>query len=162
MSPSGYTRTQIVLHWLVAVLILPQFLFHDPIAAAWHAHLRGEPVQVGGTVWVHIAIGLAIGAFVVWRMAIKARRGAPALPDNEPAILKLASNLTHLGLYALLLLLVLSGLAGWFADVRIAIEAHEVLKTLLLALIVLHVLGALYQSVVLRSDVMARMVRPRD
>lgn len=162
MSPSGYTRTQIVLHWLVAILILPQFLFHDPIAAVWRAHLRGEPVQVDGSVWVHIVIGLVIGAFVVWRMAIKARRGAPALPENEPAILKLASNLTHLGLYALLLLLVLSGLAGWFADVRIAIEAHAVLKTLLLALIVLHVLGALYQSVALRSDVMARMVHLRD
>lgn len=162
MSPTGYTRTQIVLHWVVALLILPQFLFHDAIAAGWRAHLRGETPQVDAAVWIHIVIGVVIAALVAWRMSIKARRGAPALPEDEPPLLKLVSTLTHLGLYALLLLLTLSGLAGWFADVRIAIEAHAILKTLLLGLIVLHVLGALYHALVLRSGVMARMVHPRS
>ena len=50
---------------------------------------------------------------------------------------------------------------GWLpAGVEAAAEGHEVMRIILLALVALHVLGALYQRLVLRSDVMTRMVKP--
>ena len=34
-TPSGYSRVQIVLHWVVVLLIAQQYLFKDAISNAW-------------------------------------------------------------------------------------------------------------------------------
>ncbi|MEZ5723006.1 MAG: cytochrome b/b6 domain-containing protein [Paracoccaceae bacterium] len=71
--------------------------------------------------------------------------------------MKLAANPHASGLYALLIVMVVSGGLAWFGQQRWAAEAHEVLKALVLVLVGVHVLGALYQQIVLASDVMKRM-----
>lgn len=159
-TPKGYTLTQIVLHWGVFLLVAAQFLFHDGISAAWRSFVREGTFEPSAMVFSHIAFGVLILLLVIWRMAIKARRGAPALPENEPAWMKLAANLTHLGLYALLILMVISGGMAWFGGQRWAGDVHEVLKALVLLLVAVHVAGALYQQLVLKSDVMKRMGKP--
>jgi len=159
-TPKGYTLTQIALHWVVFLLVALQFILHDSISAAWRSFVREGTFEPSALVFSHIAFGILIFLLVVWRMAIKAKRGAPALPENEPAWMKLAANLTHLGLYALLIVMVVSGGLAWFGQQRWAAEAHEVLKALVLVLVGVHVLGALYQQIVLKSDVMKRMGRP--
>lgn len=159
-SPKGYTLAQIALHWAVFLLVAAQFLFHDAISGAWRSLMREGTFERGPLVFMHIAFGIAILVLVIWRMAIKAKRGAPELPEDEPAALKLAANLTHLGLYGLLILTAVSGGMAWFGGLRWAAEGHEVLKTLVLLLVAVHVLGALYQQIVLKSDVMKRMGRP--
>ena len=39
--PERYTRAQIVLHWLVALLVLAQYLNNGAIGSAWSAIRRG-------------------------------------------------------------------------------------------------------------------------
>lgn len=158
-APKGYTLTQIVLHWAVFLLVAYQLVFGDAMSHAYRAMLR-EGAGATTAAWVHIVIGVAVAVFVLWRMAIKARRGAPAQPENEPAMLKRAADLTHLALYALLILLVASGGLAWFAGQHWAGEAHEVMKPVLIALVGLHVAGALYHQLVLKTDVLKRMGRP--
>lgn len=158
-TPKGYTLTQILLHWAVFLLVAFQLVFGEGMSASYRAELR-EGADPTTAAWVHFAVGLMILAFVLWRIAIKARRGAPALPENEPAALKLAANLTHLALYLLMILLVVSGGLAWFAGQRWAAEAHEILKPVTILLILLHVGGALYHQIVLKTDVMKRMGRP--
>ena len=63
------------------------------------------------------------------------KRGAPKPPEHEPAILKLAAGATHLGLYALLILMPVSGIAAWFGNIEAAAEGHEVMRLILLALV---------------------------
>ena len=158
--PERYTRAQIVLHWLVALLVLAQYLNHDAIGSAWSAIRRGlQDVPGGPLVAAHVVIGLAILAFTLWRIALRMTHGAPPPPPEEPRVLRTLAAATHGSLYLLLLLLPLSGLAAWFGDVGRAADAHAVLKSLLMAVILLHVAGALYQRFVLRSDVVSRMLR---
>ncbi|HBZ44295.1 MAG TPA: cytochrome B, partial [Maritimibacter sp.] len=102
----------------------------------------------------------AILLLVVWRFSIKARRGAPALPDEEPKLLKLTAHLTHIVLYLLMVLVPVSGLIAWFLASQSAGEVHEIAKSVLLVLVGLHFAGALFQKFVLKSNVMERMVRP--
>lgn len=54
-----------------------------------------------------------------------------------------------------------SGMVAWLGGVEAALEGHEPMMTLLMALIVLHVIGALYHHVILRDGTTARMSRAK-
>ncbi|GGH58898.1 cytochrome B [Frigidibacter albus] len=159
-DPTGYSKPQIRLHWIVALLIVPQFVLHDGISAAWRALRQGQEFAFDPLVPLHVAGGLLIAALAVWRIALRSRRPAPPLPEGEHPALKFAAKVTHGGLYALLLGLPLSGAAAWFGGVEAAGDAHEVMKTLLLVLVALHVAGALFHQFVLKDGLMLRMKRP--
>lgn len=155
-----YTKTQIRLHWLIFLLIALQYLNNDAISHAWRQMGRGETVVFDPMILVHVALGVLIALMVLMRIVARLRYGAPALPEEEPPALRLAAQLTHLGLYLLMVAVPVSGAVAWFLRVEAAGEAHEVLKALLLVFVGLHVLGALYQQFVLKTGVMTRMTRP--
>jgi cytochrome b561 len=159
-APAGYSRLQIALHWAVAILIAAQFLFHDGIAAAWRALVRGAEATFGATAALHVWGGLLIGALVLWRLALRASRGAPAAPAGEPAALRRTAAFVHAALYALILAIAGTGAAAWFGAVRGATELHEALTAALLAVTGLHVAAALLHGAILRTGVLARMIRP--
>lgn len=159
-APAGYSRLQIALHWIVALLILQQYLFKGHIAEAWEAIGKGAEAAFGPLVLAHVLGGAAILAATFWRLAIKARRGIPAMVGNS-AVLNAVARLTHLALYALMILMPVSGAMAWFGGVEAAAAAHNLLKIALLALIVLHIAGALYHQIVLKDSVMERMKRAR-
>lgn len=157
-----YTRAQIRLHWAIFVLIALQFVFSDSMSAAWRAFRRGEEVTFDAMVLSHVAIGGLVLLLVIWRLVLRARIGAPPLPEEEPTILKVTASATHVVLYLLMVILPVSGMVAWFGGVEAAGEAHEIAKTLLLVLVALHVVGALYQQFVLKTNIMQRMKRPGD
>ncbi|MFS8039382.1 cytochrome b [Xanthobacter sp. AM11] len=157
---AGYSRTQIALHWAVAALVAVQYLFNDAIAEAWSAHVQGKAYGFDPLVPAHVAGGVLILALVLWRIALRATRGVPPLPESEHPALHLLAQVTHLAFYGVLIALSVSGALAWFADVRLAAGAHTVLKVVLLALIALHVLAVIFHQSVLKTGVMQRMVRP--
>ncbi len=159
-APKGYSLTQIVLHWLVFVLVAHQFLQNEAISRAWWYYFRERAYNPSLPVYAHVAAGALILVLVFWRMAIKFRRGAPELPKNEPVILKFVAHAVHFGLYALLILMAVTGWVAWFGESFSAKDAHGMLKFFLLPLIALHVAGALFHQFVLKSDVMKRMGKP--
>lgn len=160
--PKGYSRSQIVLHWATAGVILWQFLGNGAISAAWRDLQQGQEVAFNPLIALHVLGGLAILALVVWRLVLRARRGAPAAPEAEPPLLRQAAAATHGALYLLLVGLVVSGGMAWFGGIAAAAGAHEVLKALLLALVALHVLASLWHQFWLRDGLMDRMRRPQD
>lgn len=158
---TGYSATQIGLHWFVFLAVVYQLIFNEEIGHAWRSIRRGEEVAFSPWIAAHVFLGIAILALVLWRIALRFMRGAPKPPEHEPVVLKIAAGLTHLGLYALLILMPVSGLAAWFGGVEAAGEVHEAMQVLIIALICLHVAGALYQQFVLKTDVLTRMRTPQ-
>jgi cytochrome b561 len=158
--PKGYSTAQILLHWIIALLIALQFLFSDPIGAAFRQLVRGAAPPFSWPVWAHIAGGIVILLLVVWRLALRVSRGAPPPPAGGPAILHLGATLGHWALYALMLALPVSGLVAWFGGVGAAGEAHEVMTNLLLAVAGIHVLAALWHQFGLKDHLLLRMMRP--
>jgi cytochrome b561 len=156
--PNGYSRGQIALHWIAALLVARQYLFKDGIEAAWSAFQKGAATGFDPLVLAHVAGGGLVLVLALWRLSIRARRGAPGVAGGSRGQRMLAQA-THAGLYGLMLLLPLSGAVAWFGGVAAAADAHGVLKTLLLALVALHVLGALYHHFVLKDGVLNRMRR---
>lgn len=160
MKPAGYSKSQIGLHWVMAVLIVVQFVLHEQIVAAWDALAKGQAADINLAVRAHVIGGILILLLAAWRIALRFRRGAPALPEKEHPALKGVAHLTHWSLYALMVILPLSGMAAWFGNVQIADLVHTTLKLPLLALVLLHVAAALYQQYVLRTGLITRMTRP--
>lgn len=159
-SPQGYTRTQIILHWLVAVLIVPQFLFNEAIGQAFRAVMKGEEANITPLVPLHVATGVLILALVVWRLILRRRDGVPETPGDSPAQVLIAKAVHH-GLYTVLVLLVVSGGMAWFGGLGFAAGVHNAMKLLLILLVLLHVAGALKQQFLQKTNIMDRMKTPR-
>jgi cytochrome b561 len=156
---TGFSRTQIALHWLIAVLVILQFVFHDSVVGAFDAALEGKVPDMTALVWGHLIGGTAILLLVLWRLRVRMTRGVPALPDGSPVWLVIASRLGHLAFYVLLILLPVSGIVAWFGGVEAAGDVHGLLRIGLFFLVGTHVVGALFHLFVRRDGVMQRMFR---
>lgn len=55
-----------------------------------------------------------------------------------------------------------SGALAWFVDLTIAAQVHNIFKVVLLALVALHVLAIPFHRIVLKNNVMIRMIRPAE
>jgi cytochrome b561 len=157
-APTGYSRVQIALHWLALVLIAQQYIFKDAMSAAWDRVTEGLEAGFNPLVIAHVAGGALVFIFALWRLTLRTRRGVPpAIEANK--VQGILAKTTHVGLYAVMILMPLSGASAWFGGVEAAAQVHNILKFVLLALIALHVVGALYHQFILRDGTLARMHR---
>lgn len=160
-APTRYSRLQIVLHWLVFALIAQQYIFKDAISTAWGRVTDGLEAGFDPLVLAHVAGGALVLIFALWRLMLRARRGV--LPAQEANRLQgVLAKITHVGLYALMILMPVSGSVAWFGGLQAAAQGHNVMKVILLALVALHIAGALYHQFVLRDNILARMRRAQD
>lgn len=157
-APTGYSRAQIALHWVVFLLIAQQYLFKDAMSGAWDRVSEGLEAGFDPLVLAHVAGGALVLILALWRLTLRARRGVPPAIENGK-VQGLVAKLTHVGLYAVMILMPISGSVAWFGGVEAAAQGHNVIKVVLLALVALHVVGALYHQFVLRDGTLARMRR---
>jgi cytochrome b561 len=171
----SYNPTAIVLHWLVALLIAITF----PIAWIMVDMQDDSPAQLS---WfaVHISIGISILLLVMLRLINRLFSGVPVAPANTPVAIQKLTGLIHLGLYALMFIVPLTGWVmasagghavsffGLFSlpDLVVKDEGlhetaeglHETVAYILLGLIALHTAAALKHQIIQRDDVLARML----
>ncbi len=159
---AGYSRAQVILHWVVAALILFQLLVHESMEMAWDARMEGGPAE-GANPLPHIVVGSAILILAAIRLVIRLRHGAPPHPAGQPALLGVLANVVHGLIYVLLFAIPLSGLLAWFGGVEPAADVHSgPLRFALIALVIVHIVGALVQQFVLKSGVLMRMMKPES
>ncbi|TNE91942.1 MAG: cytochrome B [Rhodobacteraceae bacterium] len=157
-APAGYSRVQIALHWIVFALIAQQYIFKDAMSSAWGRITDGLEAGFDPFVLAHVAGGALVVIFALWRLTLRAGRGVPPAIEASKAQGILA-KLTHVGLYALMILMPVSGSVAWFGGIEAAAQGHNAMKILLLALVALHVVGALYHQFILRDGTLVRMRR---
>lgn len=168
-----YTRVAIILHWLIALLIVANYVI------AWSAEdlPKAELIALMG---YHKANGLSILTLtlvrIAWRLVHKGPPFSAALSAWEVAL----ARVTHFLFYFLMLAIPLTGWGmvsgggdpvSWFGLFEIPAlpvgpdkalggifhESHEVLAIVMLGLLALHVAGALKHQLLDRDDTMARM-----
>ena len=158
---SGYARLQIALHWIIAALIGIQLFVNDGMQQAFDDRMNGTLSSFGSWASLHIAIGLAIFVLAALRLTVRLTRGAPPPAEDNPAIVTWAGMLNHLALYVMMFAMPLTGAMAWFGFNDIAAEAHELGRLVIIALIVLHVLGALAEHFVFGQNTLLRMFRSK-
>ena len=106
-SDRRYTAVAIILHWLIAVAILFQV-----VGGKWMVAAGAEASAAVFTVFqIHKTVGLTILALTLARLVWRAAHPAPALPAGMTRFERLAASGAHIGFYALLILIPLSGWA---------------------------------------------------
>lgn len=162
------------LHWIVAVIVFAMI----PAGVVMLTPGLDRPLQ-NLLFTFHKNMGVVLLLLVLWRLAYRAMNPAPPLPPSVPPLQARIAGLTHLGLYAALLVMAVSGyvrvVAGGFplevwdaigvprlvpkseslAATAKAIHANA--RFVLIALIVAHVGAALYHLLIKRDGVFARM-----
>lgn len=190
-----YTRTAIVLHWLIALGIFGMLAF------GWYMTdlPREAPKQIaydlfdwGLVTWqlaeaasprtfyfnLHKSIGITLFALIIFRIFWRISHRPPApLASLKAWERKLSTGAHHL-LYLLMVAIPVSGLVmsiaskygvKWFGLDFIAgidskplreifHEVHEIAGLLLVAILALHILGALKHKFVDKDDTMKRMM----
>jgi cytochrome b561 len=172
-----YSPTARRLHWTTVVLLLIQ------IPVGLYMVYRGNALNIWDTLTNvlysgHKLIGVTILVVVIWRLAYRFSRGAPA---DEPTIEpwhRIVSRLNHWGIYLLLLATPIAGyigislfpaldifgipLPGVVAPdkeaAKTAFAIHGLLVLLLVLMIALHVGAALYHYVIRKDNVLGRMI----
>ena len=159
---SRYTTVSVWFHWLSAFLIVIQiwtgFTFHD---------MARGPARDAMFDW-HKLVGVTILLLAVARLLHRLVVPPPALPKKMPGWEKAAANVSHIALYALMIIIPYTGIAavsaradGGMIDLKFGLQfptlpgaslvgdigsIHELLAKLLIGLLVLHVLAALYHQ----------------
>ena len=162
MTAEGYTRVQIRLHWAVVLLVAAQFVLRDGIVASFKTKVATGVVNFTGLTVAHFAIGLLIFLLAVWRILLRRSLGAPLPPEGDPDWQKLLVRLTHAGIYGCLRAMPITGFIAWAGPVPLFGGIHGALRLLLLALVLLHIAGALYGQFVQRTGILRRMMKPVD
>lgn len=165
------------LHWLIAGLIVVQFVLANLAEAAQDAGSL-----LGALTWFarHKSVGMTILMLACMRLAWRLAHPAPPLPAAMPAWERVAARISHVLLYALLFAMPISGWlmsssanfpVSWFGLFTwpdlVAADAgrkelfetvHEGQSKGLFALAVLHVAAALKHHIHDRDDVFVRML----
>jgi len=156
-SPETYSKSQIILHWLIVVLVFFQFILNDGIVKIWQDRMSGAIENVP-SINPHALAGILIFILMGWRLWLRIKRGVPALPESESAASKFVANATHILLYVFILGMPISGAAAWFFGLELSAQVHATAKFALIPLIALHLLAALAHHFWFKTNVLKRML----
>lgn len=173
-AKSRYSAVSMLFHWTIAIAVIVNWRIAE---AAEHAEEAAKAAIFAD----HKALGIAILVLTLGRIAWRVTHPMPALPNNYAAWERVLARTTHVLFYVLLIGL---PLGAWVAnsltgrgidffglftipplptgenkDLGGAIfDAHAAGGTFLLALIALHILGALKHTFIDRDGGIFRML----
>lgn len=171
-----YGAVRKLLHWLVAILVVAQIGLGAGIAFA-PPNDQTLAIRLFDT---HDGIGATILVLMLLRLLLRWVLGVPLLPRGTPRWAEFLSGLNHRLLYLLLIVQPIIGylnngahgypwsIYGYYTIPAIIAKdavqaewlkaAHLGVGTAIVALVLLHVLGAFYHAVIRRDGVVQRMV----
>jgi cytochrome b561 len=171
-----YSKRMVIVHWLTLALLITAWFFGDSLAE----ETDYSKATLAGYI-THITVGAAILLLAVMRLIFRSKDGTPP-PMGQTAMDKVAKGIHH-ALYATLFVLPISGVVTLVSggagkallagnanllpkkdgyEHVFAHEVHEVLVTVLIVLVVVHVLGAIKHQFIMKDGLMERMKLRRN
>ena len=167
-----FTPLQRLFHWVMAACLLAMlFIGVGMVSSVMPKYLS--------LVAFHKSLGITILVLAIFRLALRLRYGAPALPADLPEPIKLAAHLSHWAFYALMIAMPLIGWGMLSAAAYPVVvfgglylpailpqsdslhsllwDAHFYLAFAFFALILLHLSAALFHALVRRDGVFTAM-----
>ncbi len=155
---TGYTRLQIALHWLIAVLIVANYFISDEMPEIFDGMLEGKPVE-GWTPMFHVWAGVAVLVLVLLRLVMKMLSGGAH--DAAVTLQDKAAVWTHRLLYALMIAVPALGAITWFRSMEATADLHVYAMNAMMILALGHAAMALFHQYVLKDGLLLKMMRAR-
>jgi cytochrome b561 len=134
-------------------------VLHDSIVNAWELIQSGKSVSFDPLVLSHVAGGIFIAVIVLIRLSLRSINSDTH--ETKDLLGNRLSNIAHKLLYAILMMMVLSGGMAWFFNIEAAANAHNLFKVLLLITVLGHVFAALYHHFIVKDGLLNRMFLAR-
>lgn len=172
-----YTAVAQAFHWLVVAMLAAQYS-----VALWLVYVLPKSAEGALAQW-HFSLGSSVAVVMLLRLGWRLTHPAPPPPADLGLALRLVSRVTHWIFYAAFLVLPVLGWAAASADgARVKLagliplpmlvpkgdpfgklmqDVHPAMAITLLALIALHIAGALYHALVKHDGVLGRMLPGR-
>lgn len=168
---SRYHPLLVVLHWVLALLIIAALA----LGALVMVNIPNSSPMKIEALRSHMMGGVAILVLMLIRLAVRNRTSHPAAAPTGNPILDRAAWASHRMFYGAVIVMAGSGIfmalqthlpeivfehhgalpaSFWVYPVR---TVHFVASRVLMALIALHILGALYHTLILRDGLLRRM-----
>ena len=156
-SKLKYSRAQVSLHWIIFLLVIAQYAFHEAIVNAFETMLEDKPFSNSPLVSMHLGIGGIIGILTAVRFWIRIDTGVPEKAGSQPKIFDTIASVVHLSFYGILILLPITGGFAWFQSSEAAADAHGLLRAVLLLFILLHLIAVLIHTFIFKNKLIRRI-----
>ena len=173
-SPGRYTAIAQFFHWIIAALIVTQFVL------AWTADDLPLGAHKLALLARHKSVGMTVLVLAILRLLWRFKHPAPTLPTAMTPIERMLARSTHIAFYVLLFAMPMTGWmmssaknysVSWFglftwpnliaknaAAFEFLKSTHDYLSDALFAMAVLHILAALKHHFWNKDDVLLRML----
>ena len=159
-----YSLSQILLHWLIALLVFYQLAVSSGVEETYQIFLNtGEwSNHISNNAVIHIIIGFLILFGMLLRLYLRVKTKIPPLPLSIPIPLKLFARSSHFFIYFFLFLMPITGILGWFWELKFSLIVHTLSSKILLALILIHFCAAIFHEGVLGNKILHRMFQHKE
>ena len=173
-NSASYTSTAKTLHWLMSLIIFGLLLL-----GFYMSDLPLSPEKLQFYSW-HKWAGVTIFLLAIIRLGWRITHKPPKMPAEMPLLQRRAAHLFHVALYVLMFMIPLSGWlmssakgyqTVWFGVLPIPDllpkdkvvgdvlqELHEILNTVLIGILAIHILAALKHHFFDKDDVLKQML----
>ncbi len=162
----------VFLHWLLAAMIIGALIMGELVLEKTPNSDPGKLLSLK----LHMLVGLSVLGLMLVRIVVRLLTKSPPHASTGNTLLDKLGGLTHLGLYAVVIAMTVSGIlisraAGLpdivffgsgtplpadFNDIA-ARNVHNILAKLIALLVLLHVAGFLFHKVVIKDNLIKRM-----
>ena len=157
---STYHYSQIIIHWLIALLVIYQFTFGGNIEfLELKRCIDIEINDLNSCKYLnnHYLVGVVIFLLMIVRLSLRFFFGAPPLSKSIPLIIKIFAKLSHFLIYFILFLMPVLGIYMYYFNSEISQFLHISFSKILLFLILLHICAVAFHEGILGSKLFYRM-----
>src|SRR5277367_1736835 len=173
-SPTRYSAVAQTFHWVIAALIVTQFVLA----------ISADDLPIGAHKLAllarHKSFGMTVLMLAILRLLWRLKNPPPGLPDGMTHLERVLARITHAAFYALLFAMPMTGWlmssaknysVSWFglftwpnligkneAAFDLLRSTHDILSDVLFVIAVLHILAALKHHFWNKDDVLLRML----
>lgn len=166
-----YSRRMVIIHWLTLVLLIVAWYLGDVLV---DARIEKDATLIG--YFAHALMGGAILLLTILRLTFRGVDGTP--PPVGNSVMDIVARGVHHGLYVLLILLSITGFmtlltstvgmalvtnaaillpAEYTGPSVIPHTVHEILVTVMMVVVLVHILGAIKHQFIMKDGLMRRM-----
>ena len=166
-----YSRRMVIIHWLTLLLLIVAWYLGDALI---DARIEKNATLIG--YFAHALMGGAILLLTILRMTFRGVDGTP--PPLGNSVMDIVARGVHHGLYVLLILLSITGFmtlltstvgmalvtntaillpAEYTGPSVIPHSVHEILVTVMMVVVLVHILGAIKHQFIMKDGLMRRM-----